>query len=855
VTLERAKLKIVLVHNTYQRPGGEDVVFEQEHKLLEDHGHQVVTFTRSNFEVDSFTGVKRLVLLKKAIWNSDTRDSFADLLRSERPDVVHVHNTWIMISPSIYSACREAGVPVVQTLHNYRLLCPVGTFFRDGKVCEECLEHTLWRSFRNGCYRESRLETAGVGAMLGVHRARHTWQQDVTAYIALTEFARRKFLQGGLPPEKIFVKPNFVYPDPGPSASDGEYAIFAGRLSPHRRVSSLLDAWTRLHSRIPLVIVGGGEQHIDLEQKVSANKLDMVRFTGLLPHDQAVAAIRKARFLIFSSEWYETFGMTMIEAFACGVPVICSRRGAMEEIVDDGRTGLHFIPGDNEDLAQKVEWAWNHPVNMRQMAAAARREYERKYTAEKNLPILMEVYRQAIARQALEGRGLDHGALGSGSAVVRTPAAQSFRVVAGRGHSGVTHQTPQSRPLRIVVAHNYYQIPGGEDETLRRERELLCAAGHEVVEFTRHNHEIARSDIPGKMKLAVGTVWAEDSRKALFAFLKDARPDVVHFHNTFPLISPAAYYACRDAGVPVVQTLHNPRLFCPGGGLERDGRVCEDCKGKKIAWPSVLHACYRQSRLQTTVAATMLAVHWQLKTWQEMVSLYIASTPFYRGKFIEAGFPAEKIALKPHFVEDPGFVPCERGYALFVGRLDYAKGVTTLLSAWEKLSGIPLKIRGEGSLMSAVEEAAQKSQGTIEIVRRLDRQGLNELISGARFLIWPSRGYYETFGYVAVEAFSCGTPVIASRVGVAEDVVRDHGTGLHFEAGNAEDLARKVEWAWKNPETMSALGRAARREYEEKYTPEKNYPMLMSIYQLAMGFPAAPQYTSQPLVSQTHVAL
>jgi glycosyltransferase involved in cell wall biosynthesis len=390
-------VKIILVHNSYQQPGGEDVVFDQERQLLERAGHQVVLFRRSNFEVSSYRGAKQLILLQKAIWNNDARGSFAELLRSEKPDVVHVHNTWAMISPSIYSACLEAGVPVVQTLHNYRLLCPVGTFFRNGKICEECMDHSMWRSIRYGCYRESRVHTAGVGLMLAVHRRRHTWRREITSYIVLTEFARQKFIQGGFPEEKLFVKPNFVYPDPKQRVGDGSYALFAGRLSPEKRVSTLLQAWTHLRSRVPLVIVGGGAQRDELEKEAIRDNLTMVEFRGLLTREQTLATLKNARFLIFSSEWYETFGLTMVEAFACGVPVICSRMGAMQEIVDDGRTGLHFAPGDGADLAEKVEWAWNHPEQMRQMGEEGRREYERKYTAAQNYPRLLEIYEQAIA--------------------------------------------------------------------------------------------------------------------------------------------------------------------------------------------------------------------------------------------------------------------------------------------------------------------------------------------------------------------------------------------------------------------------------------------------------------------------
>lgn len=406
-------MKIILVHCQYQQPGGEDIVFEHERQMLEDAGHEVVIFRRSNFEVNSYSGVKRLILIQKATWNDQARREFAELLRIEKPDIVHVHNTWVMISPSIYSACREAGVPVVLTLHNYRLLCPVGTFFRNGRICEECLDHTLWRGIQHGCYRNSRASTAAVALMLTAHRWRNTWTQDVTSYIVLTEFARSKFLLGGMPEHKMFVKPNFVHPDPllgangsFSSSGNGNYVLFAGRLSPEKRVSTMLNAWGRLRSRIPLVIVGGGPQRDELEQEAIRENLSSITFRGTLPHDQTLETIRGARFLVFSSEWYETFGLTMVEAFASGVPVICCRMGAMKEIVEDGRTGLHFTPGDAQDLAEKVEWAWHHPEQMRQMGREARLEYESKYTEEKNYPLLMEIYRQTMAEQGSQSQAL-----------------------------------------------------------------------------------------------------------------------------------------------------------------------------------------------------------------------------------------------------------------------------------------------------------------------------------------------------------------------------------------------------------------------------------------------------------------
>jgi glycosyltransferase involved in cell wall biosynthesis len=304
-----------------------------------------------------------------------------------------------MVSPSIFSVCQEARVPVVQTLHNYRLYCPAATFFRHGHICEECVEHSLLRGIAYGCYRESRAATAVVALMLAVHRQRQTWNH-VTCYIALTEFARNKFLEAGLPEEKVFVKPNFVHPDPGVRPNnEGNCVLFVGRLSPEKRVSTVLAAWRRLNNPgIPLAIIGGGSQRAQLEREALDQGLCTVTFHGQLTREQTLTAIGQARFLIFSSEWYENFPVTIAESFACGVPVICSRLGAMQEIVEDGRNGLHFRPGDAEDLAEKVNWAWNHPEHMLWMGKEARQEYESKYTAEKNYPLLMEIYQRALLK-------------------------------------------------------------------------------------------------------------------------------------------------------------------------------------------------------------------------------------------------------------------------------------------------------------------------------------------------------------------------------------------------------------------------------------------------------------------------
>jgi len=394
-------MKVLFVHNQYQQPGqqpgGEYISMLAEEGVLRAAGHRVVEYIRHNDEIKDYGLGSKAMLPLRTVWAWDSYREIRALLARERPDLAHFHNTFPLISPAAYYACQEGGVPVVQTLHNYRLLCPAATFFRRGSVCEECLEHSLWRGVLHGCYRNSRAETFAVALMLAAHRWRRTWTWGVNCFIALSEFSRQKFIEGGMAAEKIVVKPNFVSADPGCRARSGEYALFIGRLSPGKGLVTLLTAWQQLRVHVPLRIAGSGPEREFLEAHGKQMELSDVRFLGGQPHDEVIAALKGARFLLFTSEYYETFGMAIIEAFACGVPVICSRLGAREEIVERGRTGLHYTPGDAGDLAQKVEWAWTHPEEMAAMGRAARAEYEAKYTAERNYPMLMEIYERAIA--------------------------------------------------------------------------------------------------------------------------------------------------------------------------------------------------------------------------------------------------------------------------------------------------------------------------------------------------------------------------------------------------------------------------------------------------------------------------
>jgi glycosyltransferase involved in cell wall biosynthesis len=390
-------MKIVLVHNSYQQPGGEDIVFGQERDLLRSRGHEVVEYVRSNHEVKQFVSLRQLALAKRTIWAGDTRREFRQLLLRERPNVVHVHNTFVMISPSIYWACRAAQVPVVQTLHNYRLFCPSGNFLREGRICEECLQRSLWRGVSHGCYHGSRLATATVAMMLTVHRWRETWTQLVDCYIVLSEFARRKFQEAGLSASKLVVKPNFVAPDPGVRTGEGEYALFVGRLSEEKGLTALLAAWDLAHCPVPLRIIGDGPLRPELEMQVAQRKLTGITFCGRLTHPQTLAAIKGAKFLIYPSGCYEQCPTAILEAYACGVPVMAPALGSMEEMVADGCTGVHFRAGDPDDLAAKIQGLCWDAQRLERMGHGARAEYEARYTPERNYQKLVKIYQGLIS--------------------------------------------------------------------------------------------------------------------------------------------------------------------------------------------------------------------------------------------------------------------------------------------------------------------------------------------------------------------------------------------------------------------------------------------------------------------------
>ncbi|QSV44857.1 glycosyltransferase [Geobacter benzoatilyticus] len=382
-------MKVLIAHNHYQMSGGEDIVVNSEYKLLLGRGHQVELYAVSNDIVDG-TYAKVLTAINSK-YSKKTRIEFTDRLKRFRPDVVHVHNFFPLLTPSIYDACRAFNIPVIQTLHNYRLLCCGAMLLRNGSICTKCIDDSLLYGIYHRCYRRSFLGSLFLTRMIRYHNKCRTWNSKVDYFIALTEFSRRIFIDAGFPHDKVVVKPNFSNSEPYKDyTSNRSGAIFVGRLSEEKGIENLMEAWSEI--TLPLKIVGDGP----LRNKLQAVAPKNVVFMGKMDSEQVLREMQSAEFLIVPSVWYEGFPMVIVEAFSAGLPVLASRLGGMAEIVKDGVTGLHFNSNDIIDLRAKIEWAFANNSSMKEMGARAYQTFCEKYTADENYKHLIGIYSKAI---------------------------------------------------------------------------------------------------------------------------------------------------------------------------------------------------------------------------------------------------------------------------------------------------------------------------------------------------------------------------------------------------------------------------------------------------------------------------
>ncbi|NUR10187.1 MAG: glycosyltransferase [Nocardioidaceae bacterium] len=411
-------MHVLVVHNRYAsaQPSGENKVVDQEVALLRGAGHRVEVFERRSDDIATMSLLTKVAVPLRVPWNPAVRAELAARLRSERPDVVHVHNVFPLLSPAVLAACADAGVPAVATLHNYTQVCPPGTLQRDGRPCTECVGSSVpLPAVRHGCYRGSRLATVPLAVSLSANRRR--WWSGVERFLCISAAQRDVLVRAGMPAERLVVKHNFV-PDPDARRSDaGEHLLYLGRLAEAKGVRLLMTAWDELAASggvgVPLVIAGTGP--LEAEVTAWAAGRDDVRYVGLYDTAECQKAIARSVAVVAPSTWLEAFGLVVVEAMAAGVPVVAAGHGAFVELVEDGVTGLLHRPGEAASLASRIRRITADPDRNQEMGQAARRRYEQGFSPAVGLERLVEEYRTAIAGRSALARGGDtHANRGDG---------------------------------------------------------------------------------------------------------------------------------------------------------------------------------------------------------------------------------------------------------------------------------------------------------------------------------------------------------------------------------------------------------------------------------------------------------
>lgn len=400
--MEKKKLKILQVHNAYQIPGGEDVVVANEKKLLEMNGNEVFVYTRNNSELKEMNFVQKLCIPFTAVYSLKTYREVKKIIREKKIDIVHVHNTLMLVSPSVFYAAFHCHVPVVQTLHNFRMLCPAGSYFRGDRICEECSQNGLWCSLKYGCYRGSKVQTFVSAAILKVHRMLGTYRK--VNFICLTEFNKEKLskLNKGrrniIDMKKVYIKPNFTFQEGEKTAQTAEldYFLFVGRVEALKGIDVVVKAFEQLPDQ-RLVVAGDGPMMPQMKAYLKEHDIKNIEFAGYLNKTQVQKKYRGARAVIMASQCYEAFAMTIAEAYSNAVPVIAGNVGNLAKMVEDEKTGIKFRYDSPDDLARKIR-IYNQ-MDIGKMKQNAKAFYEKRLRPEDNYRTLEEIYAEMIRKK------------------------------------------------------------------------------------------------------------------------------------------------------------------------------------------------------------------------------------------------------------------------------------------------------------------------------------------------------------------------------------------------------------------------------------------------------------------------
>lgn len=391
-------MKILYTYNFYKEHGGENQWFSSEPELMSKNGHDVKVFSKDNKEIDNYSIINKINLFNTVTWNDNSYKEILKIINDFQPDIVHAYNIIAILSPSIFFACREKNVPIIQTLYNYRLLCPAATFLRNDKICTECIDFGLKRSVVHKCYRNSFLQSFALARMLDKHYKMGTWKNIINQFIVPTDFMANLLIDNGFFKDQISIKANFHEPDPGINYNTKKHVLFVGRLTVEKGIKTLIKTWFERENLPKLLIIGSGPLEEFIKVELNRGTKSPAQFLGKKRHKDVIEYLKHSLAMIIPSEWYEAFPHTILEAYACGIPVIASEIGTLKDVIINNENGLLFKIGDTGDLAKQINKLSSGSQLFRKISHNARKDYLKNYTGEANYKKLIDIYNKVIKR-------------------------------------------------------------------------------------------------------------------------------------------------------------------------------------------------------------------------------------------------------------------------------------------------------------------------------------------------------------------------------------------------------------------------------------------------------------------------
>jgi glycosyltransferase involved in cell wall biosynthesis len=838
-------MRVLVVHNRYRSalPSGENMVVDREIAMLRDASIEVDTYIRDSDEIEHFGPVKRAELAVRPIYSLEDSKAFKARIRSFRPDVVHLHNPYPLISPAVIRVAKTAGVPVVQTVHNYRFVCANGLYFRDGRVCQDCLGKQLpWPAVRHSCYRGSMPQSAIMAGSLAVHRT--TWQM-VDRFLPVSDFVAEQLVAAGVPPEKITVKPNAA-PDPGEPAPIGEGFLFAGRLEEEKGIKLLLEAWSLslLGNMTTLTIVGDGVERSAVQQAASVDP--SISYLGSVAADEVGQLLDQCAVRVVPSLWFEAAPLAVIESFARGRPVISTGVGANASAVGD-EVGWVCPTTSAVGLAETIRHAFGDQSGARVRGMAARSLYERSYLPGEVTRSLLEIYdglerarASATANPFLGGEclyGEDLGVeeiarwvadereayadLGPGELPAESYGRGRFdhwSVLRG-GQAPAAGAGQRSMRILLVLGHSFPTQQALWEEVSRRDLDLHVAYTLDIPrggavgppDFgTRH--ELAGVRIRGDRLTWMGY-------RGLSPLVKDLQPDLVHVLN-------------EPWSVAVLQAIR-----------ARAGHVVTH--GCENLWDqgSPLEAMARRHATRRNLSQTSGFVSWNSEgvAWARRWGL----SPASRTLVLSAELPRLERFSHPERRRAAGRGRWEFGQEFvvgYVGRLVAEKGIDWLLESWRSAS-LPDHARlvfiGQGPMEGAIRAAAT-ADARIRLKGPVSFEQVPTVMASLDALVLPSlttRDWSEQYGRVITEAMASGVPVIASDSGAIPDVVGD--AGIIVSEGSVAELAATLRRVSLDPVIHRALAEAGLARAQTAFSPAVQAERL-HVFWRAVAEPSCP---------------